>query len=149
MTRPAPTDTLLMTCPMSPGAAHWFLQVHHHNMRPVIGHVINSVSVGAGLVMEGAALRPEYLEGWGIPPKSAVCLYADANTLKTRMRENSEYATHAPDMRMAIDAFIQRSLTENDVLAEASARRGLCLLDTTDTDPRSIAGRIAEQVTGG
>ncbi|MGB5821848.1 MAG: hypothetical protein WBG90_20360 [Saonia sp.] len=133
---------------LSPSAVHWFLQIHHENMRPVIGHVIDSAPVGTGFILEGAALRPEYLEGWGIAPKSAVCLHADANTLKARMLESSEYATHAPDIRTAIDAFIQRSLTENDVLAETSARHGLRVLDTTDAEPRSIARLIAEQING-
>lgn len=143
-----PAQVLEFYQSLSPSALHWFLKVHHQNMRPVIGHVIDSAPAGSGFILEGAALRPEYLDGWGIPPNSATCLHADTSTLKARMRESSDYATHTHDMRVAIDAFIQRSLTENDELADSAARHGVRVFDTAVADPGSIAQQIVDQMGG-
>ena len=40
-------------------AIHWFLRVHHENMRPVIHETIKAArEAGGGFIFEGAALRP-------------------------------------------------------------------------------------------
>jgi 2-phosphoglycerate kinase len=128
---------------LSIDAVHWFLRVHHQNMRPVIQAVIAEIRPGEGFILEGAAIRPEYLEGWGITPGSAVCLHARADVLRSRILKSSDYPSQSPAVKAATDAFIQRSLLENSALLDAAKQKGVHLVDTTDAEPASVAKQVA------
>lgn len=145
----APEPVLEFYRGLSAETVHWFLQVHHENMRPVIAATIAEARRRAGTVFEGAALRPEHLDGWGVEPGAAVCLFADAEALRRRIREASAYGTQPVGMREAIDAFTRRSVRENEAFAAASRARGLRLIDTTDAHPGAVVEQVLDHVTRG
>lgn len=135
---------------MSDDAVHWFLKVHHENMRPLIEARISALrEAGCGFVLEGAALRPEYLAGWPVGDALAVCLHVETEVLRARIRANSDYARQGESMRLAIDKFTERSLRENDALAEAAARLDVPVVDVTDIrDADELARQLASRLAG-
>ncbi|WP_026784372.1 hypothetical protein [Pleomorphomonas koreensis] len=135
---------------LSDDAVHWFLKVHHENMRPLIGARITALrEAGRGFVLEGAALRPEYLAGWPFGDALAVCLRVETDVLRARIRQGSGYARQGEPMRLAIDKFTERSLRENDALAEAAVRLDVPVIDVTDLrDADRLAQRLASRLAG-
>ncbi|WMT86319.1 AAA family ATPase [Pelagibacterium sp. 26DY04] len=113
-------------------AIEWFLRVHHQNMRPVIGAAIGAARNSGGFVLEGSALRPEYLSGWELGGARAVCLFADETVLRQRIVAASGYDGRDRDMQWAIDKFIERSLRENRALVEAARTFEIEIVDVTD-----------------
>lgn len=128
---------------LSTEAIHWFLRVHHENLRPLIRAVIDEARADGGFVLEGAALRPENLEGWGIAPTSAICLHATPDALRERILKNSDYSSLSEAVKTATDAFIARSLLENTTLLESAREKGIRLVDTTEADPAGVADQVA------
>jgi len=135
---------------MSDDAVHWFLKVHHENMRPIIATRMKEMrEVGCGFILEGAALRPEYHAGWEMEDALALCLRAEPDVLRTRIRASSDYARQDDLMRLAIDKFTERSLRENDALAEAAVRVGVSVVDVTNTaDADLLARRLSARLSG-
>lgn len=133
---------------MSDDAVHWFLKVHHENMRPVIAARIAVLNAAErGFVLEGAALRPEYLAGWPVGNALAVCLRVETTALRARIRDGSDYLRRDETMRLAIDRFVERSLRENDALAEAAARVGVPVADVTAAaDADRLADHLASRL---
>ncbi|UCI32033.1 hypothetical protein [Mesorhizobium sp. B4-1-4] len=118
---------------MSDDAIHWFLQVHHENMRPLIGAKIEAVrETGEGFILEGAALRPEYLGDWQIGEALAVCLHVEPNSLRERIRTGSNHSQQNDTIKVAIDKFTERSVRENEALAETAVRNKIEVVDVTD-----------------
>ena len=118
-------------------AVHWFLRVHHKNMRPVIHDRLRIAAETSGYVMEGAALRPEYLAGWNTGRAVAVCLHADDGVICRRIAEASARTDRDRRMRTAIDRFTERSLRENAALTAAARAHDLPLIDTSG--PEGVA----------
>lgn len=105
---------------------------HHENMWPLVEHLIQAaLESGKHLVLEGAALRPEFLgrlQGAVHP----VCLHAPADLIRARICEGSDYSQRDAEHRKIIEAFLARSLSENDHHLEEAARYGIPCIDTSD-----------------
>jgi hypothetical protein len=128
---------------LSAETIHWFLKVHHENLRPVIAATISQAGRRGAFLLEGAALRTEYLQGWGVRRDRVVCLCAEDDVLRDRIRRNSDYGSRSREVQRAIDAFIERSLRENAALVEGARRDGLTLLDVTGApDIASVRARV-------
>lgn len=108
----------------------WFLQAHHENMWPLLAQKIREASdANRGLVLEGSALRPEFI-GRLNPQKTVfVGLHATRAFLKKRIEAESGYHERDERMKLLIDRFILRSLRDNESIVEASNRHGLRLVD--------------------
>ena len=123
-------------------AIHWFLQVHHANMRPVIGaHIRSAMAAGDGFILEGAALRPEFLAEWNLGTPMAICLTAPADTIRARIRASSGYADRDLEMRLCIDKFTERSIRENQALVDGANRYDIPVHEVPD---RPAAARLAD-----
>ncbi|RWL93207.1 MAG: hypothetical protein EOR68_24645 [Mesorhizobium sp.] len=126
-------------------AIHWFLKVHHENLRPLIHEKINARQEARdGFILEGAALRPEYLADWQIGDASVMCLHVEPKALRERIERESSYSQQSEQMKIAINKFAERSVRENEALAEAAIRHKVSLVDVTDLKD---ASRLAKELT--
>ncbi|MFH0301872.1 hypothetical protein AAFX91_32650 [Bradyrhizobium sp. 31Argb] len=117
---------------LSNDTIHWFLRVHHENMRPVIREKIRTVrQAGESFIFEGAALRPEYVADWEIGDALVVCFQVEDRILRERIMTESRYSEQDEQTKAAIEKFAERSLRENQAFAEASQRQGISLIDVT------------------
>lgn len=118
---------------LTPETIHWFLKVHHENMWRQVRPMIEAErAAGRRFVLEGAALRPEYVAPLLSDEVFGVLLHAPDDFLLKRMRAASGYETRAPAERRPIDAFIDRSLRENAALRDAAREVGLRMVDASD-----------------
>ncbi|MEL6681133.1 MAG: hypothetical protein AAFQ09_00630 [Pseudomonadota bacterium] len=126
----APAHVLEFYQKMSKTAVHAFLLHHHQNLRPTIARFVSDMhQEQMPFVLEGAALRPEYLFEFG---SSAVCLVASDAWLRNRIEQNAAYDAQSPDLQVAIDAFTARSLSENALFATAAKSAGITTLNAED-----------------
>jgi 2-phosphoglycerate kinase len=121
---------------LSDDTIYWFLRVHHENMWPrieqTIGETLNSGVCGA--VLEGSALRPEYVAKLSYPNLACVGLFADEQFLKDRIKSASHYMQHDSGRKLLIDKFLTRSLRDNAEVVKAANRLGLPLVDVADPE---------------
>lgn len=135
---------------LTPETIHWFLKVHHENMWRQIRPMID-VERGAGrrFVLEGAALRPEYIAPLLSDEMAGVLLHADDEFLLARMRAEAGYGGREPAERLIIDAFIDRSLRENTALAAAARELGVRMVDVADEQAMvSLFDELVARATG-
>lgn len=112
---------------MSADAIHTFLQNHHQNMRlNILDFIERLTNTNRHFVLEGAALRPEYLEGH---EANMICLYARDSFLSDRMRRSAALAGQPPAGQVVTEAFITRSLRENTLLKEAARKQRIKMID--------------------
>ncbi|WP_420961334.1 hypothetical protein [Brucella sp. IR073] len=109
---------------------YWFLRVHHENMWPLIRQTIEAeCPAGKPFIMEGSALRPEYIATLdGI----AVCLWADTDFLRDRIRREAGYVDADAYQRVRIGKFIERSLRDNSEMRAAAEKHGMTIVDVAD-----------------
>jgi hypothetical protein len=114
---------------------YWFLRVHHENMWPRLLKAIDDVSQGGiKFVAEGSALRPEYVASLITPQIVGLCLYADTDFLRNRMRYESKYASFGKRRQGVIDKFIDREVHDNAQLLQAARMHGFTCVDASDPD---------------
>lgn len=133
---------------LSDNTIHWLLRVHHENMRPVIQNCIEEMhQASRTFVLEGSALRPEFLSAWDIGDALCMCLYADDDILRRRIEAASNRSAKSDPMKTAIDKFIERSLRENDALAEAANRNGVTLFDVSHvTSAKNLVQKLSAHI---
>ncbi|MEM9786333.1 MAG: hypothetical protein AAF801_07505 [Pseudomonadota bacterium] len=128
----APEHVLEFYQKMSAHSVHTFLKHHHQNMRPIIARFVAEMrDQQRPFVLEGAALRPEYiaeLDG------TAICLHANEAFLADRIRRSALYDNQTPALKQATDAFIARSLGENALFLAASQAHAIPIIDVMDDD---------------
>lgn len=130
---------------LSPETIHWFLKVHHENMWPAIRQRIEAErSAGLPFVLEGAALRPEYIAPLVSDQIFGVLLHADDAFLVDRIRSAADYPQRGGVERGLIDAFIDRSLRENAAFYGAAQEAQLKIVDAADE--RAVADLFDELV---
>lgn len=135
---------------LTPETIHWFLKVHHENMWRQIRPMIEVArQAGRRLVLEGAALRPEYVAPLLTDDMVVVLLYADDNFLLARMRAAASYEARDAGERRIIDAFIDRSLRENAALQAAAREAGFRMIDAADAPAMAdLADELAARAAG-
>jgi 2-phosphoglycerate kinase len=118
---------------LSSESIYWFLRVHHENMWPLIKERIEAETLtGTPFIFEGSALRPEYIAAF--PDAAKVCLYAEADFLRDRIRKEAQYAEAGEHQRQLIDKFIERSLKDNALMREGAEAHEVMLVDAADTE---------------
>ena len=128
----APPHVLEFYERMSAEAIHTFLQHHHLNMWPGIMRLIDDHQHRAApFVLEGAALRPKYLTDVAA---DAVCLTATDNFLRQRIYDASSYITQTTQQQAITDAFVDRSLRENELLQKEAIATQVTCLNVSDQD---------------
>ncbi|WDZ75129.1 AAA family ATPase [Ensifer adhaerens] len=109
---------------------HWFLKVHHENMWPRIRQIIESHRQRAQpFVLEGAALRPEYVAQLESGSIIALFLHADDDFLRRRMTDEARRDETYEQKAGIIDKFIERSLRENREMLEAARTANIRCVD--------------------
>ncbi|WP_320201255.1 hypothetical protein RMR16_000370 [Agrobacterium sp. rho-13.3] len=118
---------------LSDETIYWFLKVHHENIWPGIKQKIKAESDrNKPFVFEGTALRPEYIKPLLNDGLLGVCLHADNDFLKERMRSEAHYAHSDENRRGLIDKFINRSLRDNSEMYATAREHGLRTVDVSD-----------------
>lgn len=108
---------------------YWFLRAHHENMWLGLRQRIEAESCARKLfVFEGAALRPEYISTLLCDEISGVCLHANEDFLRERMRREAQYDQSKTSQRI-INKFIDRSLRDNAEMYEAAQKYGVKTVD--------------------
>jgi 2-phosphoglycerate kinase len=115
---------------LSDETIYWFLRVHHENMRSALLQKIDDAqNAKMPLVLEGSALRPEYVATRMTTETVGVCLYSDETFLRDRMRFESQHASCDQERRTIIDKFIDRSLRDNMEIHASAKAHGLVCVD--------------------
>ncbi len=109
---------------------HWFLRVHHQNMRPGLVRLLEDAALGNPLVLEGSALRPDLLAMLRSDRVATICLTGQADVLAARIRTATGYDGLDPGQRRLVDRFITRSQRDNDLYREEAGDLGLLSADT-------------------
>lgn len=120
---------------LSDETIYWFLRVHHENMWPRVRHTIaDAANAATGVVLEGSALRPEFIADLPYPNLASIGLFADEQFLRTRIQSESQYAQQNSARKLLIDKFLTRSLRDNAEVVEAANRLALPLIDVANPD---------------
>lgn len=135
---------------LTPETIHWFLKVHHENMWRQVRPMIEAErDAGRRFVLEGAALRPEYIAPLLTDDMVGVLLHADDGFLLARMRAAASYEARDAGERRIIDAFIDRSLRENAALMAAAQEVGLRMVDAADAHATAaLTDELVERAAG-
>ena len=129
---------------------YWFLRVHHENMWAALKSMINDhVRTGGRVVLEGSALRPEYIASLVSEAIHGVCLYAPEAFLRQRMQDEARYPEVSAADRRVIDKFIERSLRDNSEMREAAKNHDLPVVDISRRESverlfQSLVKQLAE-----
>ena len=130
---------------LSDDTVHWFLKVHHENMWPRISRIIEDCEHRSkSFVLEGAALRPEYVAQLDPAIITAVFLYADDDFLRSRMMQAAGYKDADKSMASIIDRFVERSIRENREMLAAARNAGIRCIDAAA--PKSLEALTRELV---
>ncbi|MGI9449300.1 MAG: hypothetical protein ACR2QH_01370 [Geminicoccaceae bacterium] len=114
---------------LSAESIYQFLLHHHENMWPGIRRLVSeNRDQDIRFVLEGSALRPEYIATLKLDETAVVYFYADHDFLRGRMHSESRYDDLDESHQTAVDKFINRSLRDNDEqLATARSHRLACI----------------------
>ncbi|MGO4683540.1 hypothetical protein [Hyphomicrobium sp. 2TAF46] len=137
---------------LSDETIYWFLRAHHENMWPALRQkIVEACHAGQGLIVEGTALRPEYIAELDRQKVLTIGLYADRDFLRERMEAASGYSQGDDRTKLLIDKFIARSLRDDMEIVRAADRFGLRLVDAAealqlDRVVEELASELASEV---
>jgi 2-phosphoglycerate kinase len=104
-------------------------------MWPALSRLIReNLANGQKLVLEGSALRPEYVASLLSDAITAICLFAPNDFLRERMHSESGYIRASKAEQACIDRFVGRSLQDNAELVQAAKRHGFALIDVSQAN---------------
>ncbi|MEM5477136.1 hypothetical protein [Pacificibacter sp. AS14] len=130
---------------LSPESIFTFLLHHHDNMWPGIQRFLSDQhDAGNPYILEGSALRPEFLSKLPANQYARIFLTAPATFIEQRVRVNSGYVKLSSDMRSVVDAFVERSIRDNTSMIEAAEIHEIGCVDVSD--PRNVE-RIQGKLT--
>ncbi len=128
-----------------------FLLQHHQNMWPAIRRLV--CGLGAEkipFVLEGSALRPEYVAGLAGAVTEVVHLYSEGEFLADRILRNSHYVELEPSQKHLVDKFVDRSLRDNELGLMAARGHGIQCIDVQDeTTVERIRLQMVGRLSGG
>ena len=85
-----------------------------------------------GFILEGSALRPEYVADLAPTSTVSIFLHAEAGFLRDRICREADYDHADAHTRTAIDRFIERSLRDIVELEAAARQHGIKLVNVAD-----------------
>lgn len=110
-----------------------FLLHHHENMWPGIEHFLQGrLNAGSACLLEGSALRPEYMAGLSSATHAVLCLVASSAFLQERIHTNSRYALLTAEKRSLVDTFLERTVRDNEAVIAAAKSGGIECVDVSD-----------------
>lgn len=128
---------------LSDDTIHWFLKVHHENLWPRIEQIIEiRRKRSQPFILEGSALRPEYIARIEPGLVRSLLLYSDSDFLQMRLTEESGLRDADPASGLVIRKFIERSLRENTELLRAAREVDMPCVDVAV--PGALDGLLHE-----
>ena len=88
---------------------------------------------GAGVVLEGSALWPEFVTDLSLDRVAALWLTADDSVLRRRIHEGSMYRSKSSRERKLVDKFLERTLAYNSLMTDVVSRHGFVLVDVSQS----------------
>ncbi len=110
------------------------LQHHYQTMQGLILQAIQSQS--GPYIIEGSALRPDAATVYRGHSCEVICLTAPPDVLADRIYRESGYAGLNPDQRSLVQAFVRRSLADQDIILATASQLDVMVIDTTDPSAR-------------
>lgn len=118
---------------MSADNIYTFLVHHHENTWPRIEKLIeDNQRANKCAIIEGTALRPEYLTKLNNAKNACLCLYANTEMICSRIHADSNYDSLSSYRKKLIDVFIERSLRDNEAIIESATRNNIELINAAD-----------------
>ena len=120
------------------------LRHYRVNVWPKVEEIVVSYSndaPGAGVIVEGSALWPEFAIGLHSDGVAALWLTASRDVLTQRIYGESLYHSKTVRGKMMIDKFLERTLAYDALMVEVAGRHGLALVDVLQSSPEELTGR--------
>ena len=120
------------------------LRHYRINVWPKVEEIIGTRledSSATGIVLEGSAIWPEFVNDLDFDRVAALWLTADDEILRKRIYAGSLYSSKSPRERMMIDKFLERTLTYNALMVAAVNRHGSVLVDVLRLDMEELTER--------
>lgn len=115
---------------LSDNTIHWFLKVHHENLWPRIEQIIEARrQLSKPFILEGSALRPEYMARIKVGVVRPVLLHGDNEFLRIRLIEGSRLQHVDQASAAVIKKFIERSLRENSEFVKTACELNIQCID--------------------
>ena len=115
---------------LSDDTIHWFLKVHHENLWPRIEQIIEARrQLSKPFILEGSALRPEYMARIKAGVVRPVLLHGDNEFLRIRLIEGSRLQHVDQASAAVIKKFIERSLRENSEFIKTARELNIQCID--------------------
>ena len=120
------------------------LRHYRVNVWPKVEATVASHSGAAstiGIVLEGSALRPEFVTGLDFDKVTALWLTADEDVFRRRIQAGSLYSLKSARERMMIDRFLERTLAYNARMVAAADQHRFILIDVLQSDVKELTER--------
>ncbi len=118
---------------LSDESIYQFLLNHYENIRPrVVQTISGQIENGLSMILEGSALRPEYLVQDFPSGVELVCLYCNEDLIRERIFKESHYLQLDDEHQRVVDRFITRTLRDNDEIRRSAEALGVTCLDSGD-----------------
>ena len=103
--------------------------LHHYRVDfwPKVEAIVASHShdtSGAGVVLEGSALWPEFVTDRSLDRVAALWLTASDEVFRQRIHAGSMYGSKSPRERAMVDKFLERTLAYDSLMADVASRHG-------------------------
>ena len=119
---------------LSADTIFWFLRAHYENFQFQIHQLIDqNIAAETPFILEGSAIRPALLQFDAEVPVRKICLTANADILRDRIRASCDWDNQSPAAREAIDAFTSRTIMDNAELVQTAGANGFEIIET-DSD---------------
>ena len=125
------------------------LRHYRANVWPKVEAIVTSHTAdasGAGVVVEGSALWPEFATSLDFDTTAALWLTAGEEVFRQRIYSSSRYHSKSPRERMMVDKFLQRTLAYNSRMVEAVRRHGFILVDVRQSSLAELTERCLSEL---
>ncbi len=99
------------------------------------------IATGAGVIVEGSALWPEFVVGLDADRVAALWLTASEDVLTQRIYGESLYHSKTGREKMMIDKFIGRTLAYDTLMVEVAKCHGLTIVDVLQSSPDELTDK--------
>ncbi len=120
--------------------------LHHYRIDfwPKVEEIVASRSndtSGAGVLLEGPALWPEFVTDLNFDRVAALWLTASDDVFRQRIHDESMYGSKSSRGRKLVDKFLQRTLVYNSLMIDVVSRHGFVLFDVSQSSVAELTER--------